>query len=204
MTLYPATGCVIGLMAFAASPAPAQELYSAPRAPISDPEAYAVYGVVLSSRFFDPPFAGATVLVSGHTADYFCDPDRITNQKWFPVIESYRHENKESRQVLAGGPMGRTYVVVDPKLDFIGGNWLDFYDRYGQDSGGWAELSAVGFDATQTRAKVYVGQWCGDRCGKSKAFYLVKHDGQWREVDTKILGNDVDECTTDPNAVVQR
>jgi hypothetical protein len=58
------------------------------------------------------------------------------------------------------------------------GGWEDFYKRY-PDSGGWIELSAVGFNADKTVAVVYIGHHCGGLCGGGMFHVLEKKEGKW-------------------------
>lgn len=62
--------------------------------------------------------------------------------------------------------------------------WESFYRRY-PDSGGWIELSAVGFNANKTVAVVYMGNHCGGLCGGGKFHVLQKKDGKWIPLDWK-------------------
>jgi hypothetical protein len=41
-------------------------------------------------------------------------------------------------------------------------------------------MSAVGFDADQTRALVYMENHCGSLCGDGATRFLRKEDGRWR------------------------
>jgi hypothetical protein len=56
--------------------------------------------------------------------------------------------------------------------------WEGFYQRY-PDSGGWIELSAVGFNVDKTVAVVYMGHHCGPLCGSGGFHVLEKKDGKW-------------------------
>ena len=48
-------------------------------------------------------------------------------------------------------------------------------------SGGYIQLSAVGFDAAGTRAMVYVAYQCGGLCGGGTLYLPEKVNGGWRE-----------------------
>jgi hypothetical protein len=57
-------------------------------------------------------------------------------------------------------------------------NWDEFYKQY-PDSGGFVDLSAVGFNADKTVAIVSKGRWCGSLCGEGAYQVLQKIDGNW-------------------------
>jgi hypothetical protein len=63
-------------------------------------------------------------------------------------------------------------------------DWEGFYQRY-PNSGGWIELSAVGFNATKTVAVVYMGHHCGSLCGGGGFHVLEKKNGQWVPLEWK-------------------
>jgi hypothetical protein len=46
-------------------------------------------------------------------------------------------------------------------------------------TGGWIELSAIGFNADKTVAVVYMGHLCGGLCGGGQFHVLQKKDGKW-------------------------
>jgi hypothetical protein len=98
------------------------------------------------------------------------------------------------RTVEAGFDIGRDYLLVPRKeietsfTRLPGGSWWDFYARY-PNSGGFIEVSAVGFDSTKTRAMVYVAHHCGGLCGGGTHHLMEKTDGQWGEAFIKDLTN---------------
>jgi hypothetical protein len=59
------------------------------------------------------------------------------------------------------------------------------------DSGGFMQVSAVGFDTARARAIVYMAHSCGGLCGGGTYHFLQKIDGVWREV--KVQG--MTSCT---------
>lgn len=63
-------------------------------------------------------------------------------------------------------------------------DWKTFYDRY-PDSGGWIELSAVGFNTEKTVAVVYIGHNCGVLCGGGHFHVLQKREGKWQPLKWK-------------------
>lgn len=57
-------------------------------------------------------------------------------------------------------------------------DWKEFYKQY-PDSGGFIDLSAVGFNADKSVAVVSKGRWCGSLCGEGDYYVLQKKDGKW-------------------------
>jgi len=64
------------------------------------------------------------------------------------------------------------------------GGWEDFYKRY-PNSGGWIELSAVGFNADKMAAVVYMGHYCGGLCGGAGFHVPQKKDGKCAPLEWK-------------------
>ena len=87
------------------------------------------------------------------------------------------------QELLPDRDLRHPYLVV-PRRDIMalfsktGGNWPEFYRRY-PDSGGYVEVSAVGFDRAKTRAMVYMAHHCGGLCGGGTHHLLEKVDGAW-------------------------
>jgi hypothetical protein len=63
-------------------------------------------------------------------------------------------------------------------------DWKKFYKQY-PDSGGFIDLSAVGFNADKTVAVVSIGYWCGSLCGEGKYYVLQKREGKWIPLEWK-------------------
>jgi hypothetical protein len=63
-------------------------------------------------------------------------------------------------------------------------DWKEFYKKY-PDSGGFIDLSAVGFNADKTVAVVSKGRWCGSLCGEGDYYVLQKKDGKWIPLEWK-------------------
>jgi hypothetical protein len=66
-------------------------------------------------------------------------------------------------------------------------SWETFTNAH-PNSGGWIEVSAVGFNPKKTIAVVYVGHSCGSRCGRGFVQALKKKDGVWTPVKWAIKG----------------
>jgi len=50
-------------------------------------------------------------------------------------------------------------------------------------SGGYVEMSAVGFNSDKTLALLYAGHSCGGLCGGGTYHLLKKADGKWTEIN---------------------
>jgi hypothetical protein len=158
-----------------------------------DPESYAVYKALIP---FHLAGKGRIILRRETFVDRRCFPKgRSLAEEWKPVVDDFAEQNSRPRTLQAGFDVGRDYMLVPSKeieAEFIGakpGDWSTFYAHY-PNSGGFIELSAVGFDSTKTRAIVYGAHHCGGLCGKGAYHLMEKIDGQWHEA--KI--NDVEYC----------
>jgi hypothetical protein len=109
---------------------------------------------------------------------------------WKPVLDNFRAANAGSHVLRTGHELGMPYQVV-PAATIIasmdrtipnGGSdgWQGFRRRF-PDSGGFLEMSVVGFDAKRQRAMVYMGHSCGGLCGGGMHHLLERVDTKWRE-----------------------
>ena len=67
------------------------------------------------------------------------------------------------------------------KSTFDRGSWEKFNERY-PNSGGYIELSTVGFNKDKTVAIVHMGHYCGSLCGGGTFYVLQKKEGKWRQL----------------------
>jgi hypothetical protein len=155
--------------------------------PPVDPESYAVYRVAIPAKAKRIILRDQTVTKSN------CFPTgRALREEWKPVVDDFRLQNSQPRTLQAGFDIGRDYLLVpDGEIErmFRGtppGDWSVFYARY-PDSGGFTEVSAVGFDPATTRAMVYVANRCGELCGSGTYHLLEKIEGLWRGAVIKDL-----------------
>src|SRR5262245_6567375 len=132
-----------------------------------DPESYAVYRTLIP---FHQPGKGRIIVRQETVADRRCFPKgRPLVEEWKPVVDDFAEQNSRPRTLQAGFDIGRDYMLVSSKdieAEFIGakpGDWSTFYAHY-PNSGGFLELSAVGFDSTKTHAIVYGAHHCGGLC----------------------------------------
>jgi hypothetical protein len=188
-TTLHALGTIVLATAVAGSRGPAAQASQAK--PVDDPDAYAVYASVLASG--QP--AG-----TAHAVQLVFQEETVTNRgcmpsgtpletSWRSVVDNFRAANARVSLVRAGYPLGVPYIVV-PSADINATlheipndpsfGWTGFYNRY-PDSGGFMTVSAVGFDASRTRAMVYMAISCGSLCGNGEHHLLEKAGGLWRE-----------------------
>lgn len=157
---------------------------------VDDPEAYVVYAAILPLEWPVRVAHAKSLVFQAETGTHSsCDPSgKILDEDWRPVVESYRRENTSSRTLLPMFPIDLPYEIV-PRLtlgtSMRAGDWRPFYANY-PDSGGFIEVSAVGFDKTHTRAMVYMAHHCGLLCGGGTHHLLERHDGRWLPADLDI------------------
>ena len=176
---------------------------------VDDPEAYRVYGSVLStdwpvwpaSHTRGPAKAAATTTALVHqetlTSDCMFARGRPIDRSGSVVIE-----RGVVRPITAGDFGGRVWrpdptwqpvldaylaaqstvrtVLPDQQLGFP----YTLLTAQGNPNGagsGYIQVSAVGFDAAKTRAMVFVTYECGGLCGGGNLYLLEKVNGSWRE-----------------------
>ena len=178
--------CLVALAVSSAAFWPAGQIHAS-QTVIEEPEAYAVYASLV---------AGEVRVPSGKLKQLVVQRETVTNNEctlsgaalesdWKPVVDDFKRENAQVRFVMPDRDLHVPYVVVPRKtiMAFFAkgaGNWPEFYRRY-PDSGGYFEVSAVGFDGSKTRAMVYVAHHCGGLCGAGSHHLLEKATGTWHE-----------------------
>ena len=160
--------------------------------PITDPDAYAVFGAVLNHYF---PLTAKSqpktiLLLRETTTRLWCEPSGITSPEWIEVLKGFRREYESPRLILPRQPVGRPYTVLsraDLKLSFP--DWGRFYARHRKPSQESTEVSAPAFNATKTKAIVYAGHTCGPLCGRGQYWFMEKQNGAWNEANLRTLGD---------------
>jgi len=107
------------------------------------------------------------------------------------AIEDYVKVNKTKWLLQEKFKLEIPYKLVDSKtiVSIINPftekeDWKAFYKQY-PDSGGFIDLSAVGFNADKSVAVVSQGRWCGSLCGEGEYYVLQKKDGKWIRLEWK-------------------
>src|SRR5439155_26124159 len=117
-------------------------------------------------------------------------PAKGEESLWAPVLAALDEINKKPWLLQRKFDDKIPYVLVPKeKISSIFAAksvdvWADFYKLY-PDSGGYIEMSAVGFNADRTYAIVYMGHSCGGLCGGGTYHFLQKKDGKWMPAEWK-------------------
>ncbi|MFN8579370.1 MAG: hypothetical protein U0163_00125 [Gemmatimonadaceae bacterium] len=165
-----------------------------PRNSVDDPDTYAVIASLLPNEWIVRAAKATNLVVQEETVtNWGCMPSGPPMEaEWKPVLEGFRLANAETHTFSADHAIGLPYQLVSastiatsldrPIPNLVSDGWQSFWQRYPK-SGGYLQLSAVGFDALRRRAMVYVAHHCGGLCGGGM-HHLFERDGAiWREVD---------------------
>ena len=152
------------------------------------PEAYQVYSAMLPSERPLADGLAKSLLIQTETRGFqMClRPDKEWEQKIGPAISDYVKVNAKpsllNRQIDIKIPY---QLIMAAQIDTnSNAGWETFYQRY-PDSGGWIELSAVGFNNDKTVAVVSMAHHCGALCASGRFHVLEKKNGRWVELDWK-------------------
>ena len=160
----------------------------------SDPDAYEVYAALLPSKSVRNDLRTKYLVILQETGStdspdpQACLPRRKqVREIWASVLEDYKKQNQTPRLLFGSFSIGRPYKFISRTelSDFFANTtkkslrdmWQGFYSRY-PNSGGYTELSAVGFNADKTKAFVYSAVHCGSLCGMGSYTFLEKRDGK--------------------------
>jgi hypothetical protein len=157
--------------------------------PYEDQEAYEVYSAILPLEWPLRDAHAKRLIIQNETKGYeMClRPEKEWQEKIGPAISDYVKANAKPSLLQPRIKVGAPYrlIIADELRSTIQtAGWEGFYQRY-PDSGGWMELSAVGFNVNKTVAVVYMGHHCGPLCGGGGFHVLEKKDGKWVAVDWK-------------------
>lgn len=157
--------------------------------PYEDQEAYEVYSAILPSEWPLRVAHAKTLIIQNETKSYeMClRPEKDWQEKIGPAISDYVRSNAKPSllQPRINVEVPYQLIIADELRSAIQtAGWEGFYQRY-SDSGGWMELSAVGFNLNKTVAVVYMGHHCGMLCGGGGFHVLEKKDGKWVALDWK-------------------
>jgi hypothetical protein len=157
-------------------------------APYDDADAYEVYSAILPSEWRQRGAKPKTLVILNDTRNYkMClVPEKESAELIGPAISDYVKQNEKPWLLQEQ----KFKLVTSPKMISSGelkslierSKWAGFYRQY-EDSDGYVELSAVGFNADKTVAVVYMGHSCGQLCGGGAFHVLQKQDGKWTPLE---------------------
>ena len=157
----------------------------------SVPEAYEIYATLLPAQWPVTEAHTSKMIIRAETASYeMClKPEGESVAVVGPAIANFLEVNKQTWLLQRAIPMDLPYEFLFKKeLEAIfadgPGGWQGFYAKY-PDSGGFNEVSAVGFNADKTVAVVYVAHSCGGLCGGGSFYVLQKREGKWQSLKWK-------------------
>jgi len=154
--------------------------------PYEDAEAYEVYSTIL--RPWQVANAKSLVIRSETKGYKMClRPDEDSEKIIGQAISQYVKLNEKNWLLKRGFNIEKPYELVpydELRSALKQGWWENFYKQY-PNSGGWIELSAIGFNADKTVAVVYMGHHCGGLCGGGGFHVLQKKDGKWAPLTWK-------------------
>lgn len=161
-----------------------------------DADAYEIYAMLLPLQWPATVAHTKKMLIRAETASYeMClKPEGESVAVVGPAIANFLEVNKQTWLLEKTIPMEQPYdFIFNKELDAIfangPGGWKGFYEKY-PDSGGYNEVSAVGFNKDKNVAVVYVAHSCGGLCGGGSFHLLEKKDGKWQALKWKGT-----ECT---------
>lgn len=64
-------------------------------------------------------------------------------------------------------------------------DWKEFGKKY-PNSGGFFVVSRAGFSKDNNQALVFVARFCGTACGAGDHHFLMKTNGEWKLIKTKV------------------
>jgi hypothetical protein len=164
--------------------------------PYEDPDAYAVYSVLLASQ-------NGKFFVIQSELEYFpngsssgVEGGAEFKKLWGVAVEDYVRQFRQKRSLVRNFSLDAPYQLL-PKAEIMlafklppgttpqpGEGWVKFYSKY-PEARGYYYLSAVGFDENKTHAIVQMNNWCGMLCGGGYSHFFEKVDGNWHEITVK-------------------
>src|SRR2546423_35512 len=148
-----------------------------------DTDAYEIYATLLPLQWAVTEAHTKKMIIRAETAssEMCLKPEGESVAVVGPAIANFLEVNKQTWLLEKTIPMEQRYdFIFDNELDAIfasgPGGWKGFYEKY-PDSGGYNEVSAVGFNKDKTVAIVYVAHSCGGLCGGGSFHVLEKEEG---------------------------
>src|SRR5262245_26825884 len=157
--------------------------------PYEDAEAYEVYSAVLPSEWIWSVQKASTLVFHIETRAYeMClRPEGEFQEIMGQAISEYIKLSQKTWLLQRHFNIEKPYKLItsdELKRAFEGGGWEKFHKQH-PNSGGWIELSAVGFNTDKTMPVVYVGHSCGMLCGGGCFYVHQKKDGKWTPLKWK-------------------
>ena len=157
--------------------------------PYEDAEAYEVYSTILPTEWPWQVAKAKSLVIRSETKGYkMClSPDEESEKIIGQAISQYVKLNEKNWLLKRRLSIKNPYELVPyNKLMSVlkSGSGENFYKQY-PNSGGWIELSAVGFNADKTVAVVYMGHHSWGLSGGGRFHVLQKKDGKWTPLKLK-------------------
>ncbi|HVG29830.1 MAG TPA: hypothetical protein VM864_09045 [Pyrinomonadaceae bacterium] len=177
------------LLTFSSLPQSAAVTKDEPPAPYVDADAYEVYSTILPSEWPLRVANAKTLVIMSATKGYqMClSPEKESEKVIGTAISDYVKLNEKTWLLQRKFSLETPYTTLgsdELKAALERGGWDGFYKQH-PNSGGWIELSAVGFNADKTAAVVYMGHSCGMLCGGGGFHVLRKKEAKWIPLEWK-------------------
>jgi hypothetical protein len=161
----------------------------APPKSYEDAEAYEVYSAILPTEWPWRVANAKSLVIQSETKGYkMCLlPEAESEEIIGPAISEYVKLNEKNWLLKRGLSIEKPYELVpydELRSALKQGGWENFYKQY-PNSGGWIELSAIGFNADKTVAVVYMGHHSWGLSGGGGFHVLQKKDGKWAPLTWK-------------------
>ena len=165
-----------------------------------DADAYEVYSAALSTYRLSANRKPGMFVIRSETVNSFGSYTNTTggagtclrpDLEWKdivgPAIVDFLEVNKSKWRLAEKFNSDIPYRLMGPN-DFPAANnekaWADFYKKY-PESGGFIDLSAVGFNPDKTIAIFSLSHWCGMLCGEGSYRTFRKVDDKWAPLKWK-------------------
>jgi hypothetical protein len=157
--------------------------------PYEDAEAYEVYGAILPTELPYQVANAKSLVIQSETEGYkMCLRPEAESEKIIgQAISQYVKLNEKTWLLKRGLSIEKAYELVpydELRSALKQSGWENFYKQY-PNSGGWIELSAIGFNADKTVAVVYMGHHRWSLSGGGRFHVLQKKDGKWAPLKLK-------------------
>jgi hypothetical protein len=155
--------------------------------PYEDPDAYAIYAVLLTSNNEKVFVIQPEVAYGPDVSDTSIKGGTKFKRVWGAALTDYIAKFHQKRILTPDFAQGFPYrFVTRSELSALNTgkveeSWKNFAAHY-PGARGYYYFSAVGFDKRKTHAIVEMNNSCGGLCGYGRPYFLQKKHGKWREV----------------------